>query len=85
MITVITERNPEGTLLGDLNNKLAQDLSKAVYRYMELAEIAGINYPERLGGAISALVGLLILLEREIPLPPGVLEAYVENIRRGMP
>jgi len=80
-------RNPTGTILGDLNNKLIEDLFRLIFQYMTLTEIMDVTYPESLGGVLSSLSLSLsyitITIEKNAGLAPDIFEEYLKVNRDG--
>jgi hypothetical protein len=74
-------KNPTGTVLGDLNNKLRVDLMKSIILYFDLTTVEGVSYPERLGGVLSALLTIVEMIEADGNLSKGVVEQYLSTYR----
>lgn len=78
---IILKLNPKGTILGDLNIKLREDILAAVARYCDLTAIADIETDERVGGILSNLLQTAVFIEKTGRIPKGVLEIYLEKLR----
>ena len=72
--------NPTGTIHGDLNRKLLEDLSVVVTRYFDLALNADVTPKEVIGGAMSMLASSMLVIEDTTEYS-GLAEIYLKSLR----
>lgn len=76
--------NPEGTIFGDLNNKLSHDIARDIRRYLDLVEVEDITKEHAISGVMSVLTSIIVSLEYRTPLPEGLIDYMLKTTRELM-
>lgn len=80
---VEVRQNPIGTVLGDLNHKLSNDMLRLIYNYLELTDnIEEISYTERVSSILSVVSRIVVTIETLTKIPEGVSETYLKTLRK---